>query len=123
MVAGGVAVATDTFARTAAQAHGGEVIALVIGPGVGAECLCQAGLHIFEDHFYPEIIDPATCEPLPDGAEGELVLLDHVVSPYTMDALEAAGDARPDARAGPCLWRSGRSGGPRSARAGSRRAL
>jgi len=46
----------------------------IIGPGVGAECLCQAGLHIFEDHFYPEIIDPTTCEPLPDGAEGELVL-------------------------------------------------
>ena len=46
----------------------------IIGPGVGVECACQAGLHIFEDHFYPEIIDPQTCEVLPDGAEGELVL-------------------------------------------------
>jgi phenylacetate-CoA ligase len=46
----------------------------IIGPGVAAECSAQDGLHIFEDHFYPEIIDPETGEPLPDGAEGELVL-------------------------------------------------
>lgn len=46
----------------------------IIGPGVGIECECQQGLHIFEDHFYPEIIDPQTGEPLPDGSEGELVL-------------------------------------------------
>ncbi len=46
----------------------------IIGPGVGIECCCQDGLHIFEDHFYPEIIDPVTCQVLPDGAEGELVL-------------------------------------------------
>jgi phenylacetate-CoA ligase len=46
----------------------------IIGPGVGAECLAQDGLHIFEDHFYPEIIDPESLEPLPEGREGELVL-------------------------------------------------
>ncbi|MTW22426.1 phenylacetate--CoA ligase family protein [Allochromatium palmeri] len=46
----------------------------IIGPGVAAECSAQDGLHIFEDHFYPEIIDPETGEPLPDGEEGELVL-------------------------------------------------
>jgi phenylacetate-CoA ligase len=46
----------------------------VLGPGVGAECFMQDGLHILEDHFYPEIIDPETCEPLPDGQPGELVL-------------------------------------------------
>ena len=46
----------------------------IIGPGVGSECCEQNGLHIFEDHFYPEIVDPKTLEPLPDGAEGELVL-------------------------------------------------
>ena len=45
----------------------------VIGPGVAEECECQAGLHIFEDHFYPEVIDPVTGEPLPDGERGELV--------------------------------------------------
>ena len=46
----------------------------IIGPGVASECQAQDGLHIFEDHFYPEIIDPETCEPVPDGQEGELVL-------------------------------------------------
>jgi phenylacetate-CoA ligase len=46
----------------------------IVGPGVAAECHEQNGLHIFEDHFYPEIIDPETGEVLPDGAEGELVL-------------------------------------------------
>ena len=46
----------------------------IIGPGVATACCAQDGLHIFEDHFYPEIIDPQTLEPLPDGEEGELVL-------------------------------------------------
>ncbi len=46
----------------------------IIGPGVASMCLEQEGLHIFEDHFYPEIIDPDTGEVLADGEEGELVL-------------------------------------------------
>ena len=46
----------------------------IIGPGVAIECPHQHGLHIFEDHFYPEIIDPETGEVLEDGKEGELVL-------------------------------------------------
>ena len=46
----------------------------IVGPGVGIECEAHAGLHIFEDHFYPEIVDPHSGEPLPLGAEGELVL-------------------------------------------------
>jgi len=46
----------------------------IIGPGVASECSAQDGLHIFEDHFYPEIIDPKTGAALPDGSEGELVL-------------------------------------------------
>jgi phenylacetate-CoA ligase len=45
----------------------------VIGPGVASECLVQEGLHISEDHFYPEIIDPVTLEVLPEGKTGELV--------------------------------------------------
>lgn len=45
----------------------------VIGPGVASECLIQDGLHISEDHFYPEIIDPNTLEVLPEGKTGELV--------------------------------------------------
>ena len=46
----------------------------ITGPGVASECSAQDGLHVFEDHFYPEIIDPETGDPLPDGSEGELVL-------------------------------------------------
>jgi phenylacetate-CoA ligase len=47
----------------------------VIGPGVAQECVeTKDGLTIWEDHFYPEIIDPDTAEVLPDGEEGELVI-------------------------------------------------
>ena len=46
----------------------------VIGPGVAQECLeTKDGLHIWEDHFYPEVIDPVTGSVLPDGSPGELV--------------------------------------------------
>jgi len=46
----------------------------IMGPGVGLECSVQDGLHLFEDHFYPEIIDSETLETLPEGNRGELVL-------------------------------------------------
>ncbi len=46
----------------------------IVGPGVGCSCPAHAGLHILEDYFYPEIINPDTGEVLPDGEEGELVL-------------------------------------------------
>jgi phenylacetate-CoA ligase len=47
----------------------------IIGPGVSSECVeAQSGLHVNEDHFYPEIINPATGEQLPYGQEGELVI-------------------------------------------------
>jgi len=47
----------------------------LIGPGVAAECVeTKDGPHVWEDHFYPEVIDPATGEVLPDGEPGELVL-------------------------------------------------
>ncbi|MGI6607167.1 MAG: phenylacetate--CoA ligase family protein [Peptococcia bacterium] len=45
----------------------------VIGPGVAIECTEKHGLHIFEDHFIPEIINPVTGEVLPEGEKGELV--------------------------------------------------
>lgn len=46
----------------------------VIGPGVASECVeTKDGLHIWEDHFFPEVIDPHTGKVLPDGEEGELV--------------------------------------------------
>lgn len=43
------------------------------GPGVGGECECQNGTHLWEDMFYPEIINPDTLEPVPEGEFGELV--------------------------------------------------
>ncbi|WP_137287473.1 phenylacetate--CoA ligase PaaK [Halorussus salinisoli] len=47
----------------------------IIGPGVSIECEeVQNGLHVWEDHFYPEVVDPGTGEVLPEGEEGELVL-------------------------------------------------
>ena len=46
----------------------------IIGPGVAMECQCQAGPHIFEDFFYPEIINSRTGKPCAEGEEGELVL-------------------------------------------------
>ena len=44
----------------------------VAGPGVGFECECQHGTHLNEDYFYPEIVNPETGEPLPEGSFGEL---------------------------------------------------
>lgn len=46
----------------------------IMGPGIALECDAQDGLHVMEDHFYPEIIDSETLETLPDGEKGELVL-------------------------------------------------
>lgn len=46
----------------------------IIGPGVAGECECKCGMHINEDHFYPEIVDKETLEPVADGEWGELVI-------------------------------------------------
>ncbi|KZK74987.1 MAG: phenylacetate--CoA ligase [Pelodictyon luteolum] len=54
----------------------------IIGPGVSMECRCQTGMHIFEDHFIPEIINPDTGEVLPYGELGELVF-----TPATKEAM------------------------------------
>ena len=43
------------------------------GPGVGGECECQNGTHLWEDHFFPEIVDPNTLQPVEPGQVGELV--------------------------------------------------
>ena len=60
--------------RTALQAIDLYGLSEVMGPGVAQECLeTKDGLTIWEDHFYPEIVDPATGAVLPDGAKGELV--------------------------------------------------
>ncbi|EDY64764.2 phenylacetate CoA ligase [Streptomyces pristinaespiralis ATCC 25486] len=61
----------ERFAIDAVDIYG---LSEVMGPGVAQECLeTKDGLHIWEDHFYPEIVDPFTGEVLPDGEEGELV--------------------------------------------------
>lgn len=61
----------QAFALDATDIYG---LSEVIGPGVAQECVeTKDGLHIWEDHFYPEVIDPITGEVLPDGEKGELV--------------------------------------------------
>ncbi|SED96609.1 phenylacetate--CoA ligase PaaK [Streptomyces sp. TLI_105] len=61
----------ERFAIDAVDIYG---LSEVIGPGVAQECVeTKDGLHVWEDHFYPEIVDPFTGEVLPDGEEGELV--------------------------------------------------
>ena len=61
----------DRFAMDAVDIYG---LSEVMGPGVASECVeTKDGLHIWEDHFYPEVIDPETGAVLPDGATGELV--------------------------------------------------
>jgi len=70
---------TNAMRREIEQAfdmHAVDIYGLseVIGPGVANECVeTKDGLHIWEDHFYPEIVDPATGRVLPDGEAGELV--------------------------------------------------
>ncbi|MYX99823.1 phenylacetate--CoA ligase [Streptomyces sp. SID486] len=61
----------ERFAIDAVDIYG---LSEVIGPGVAQECVeTKDGLHVWEDHFYPEIVDPVTGEVLPDGERGELV--------------------------------------------------
>ncbi|WP_405911600.1 phenylacetate--CoA ligase [Streptomyces sp. NBC_00963] len=61
----------ERFAIDAVDIYG---LSEVMGPGVAQECVeTKDGLHIWEDHFYPEVVDPVTGEVLPDGEQGELV--------------------------------------------------
>jgi phenylacetate-CoA ligase len=65
---------TEVENRTGMHAVDIYGLSEVMGPGVAQECVeTKDGLHIWEDHFYPEIIDPVTGEVLPDGSVGELV--------------------------------------------------
>jgi phenylacetate-CoA ligase len=62
----------NTMGITATDIYG---LSEVMGPGVAQECVeTRDGLTIWEDHFYPEIVDPVTGDPLPDGQVGELVI-------------------------------------------------
>src|SRR5579885_2168493 len=61
----------------------------IIGPGVSTECIeARSGSHIWEDHFYPEVVDPTSGEPLPDGKEGVLVLTPDTESNATSSLLD-----------------------------------
>jgi len=65
---------TEIEARLNLEAFDSYGLTELIGPGVAIECTQHEGLHIFEDHFLPEVIDPDSDEPLPYGEAGELVL-------------------------------------------------
>ncbi len=60
-------------AKLGISAHDIYGLTEIIGPGVAAECQVKGKMHIFDDHFYPEIIDPESGETLPEGETGELV--------------------------------------------------
>ncbi|MDI3340469.1 MAG: phenylacetate--CoA ligase [Sphaerobacter sp.] len=89
----------------------------VIGPGVSQECVEErAGSHIWEDHFLAEVVDPATGEPLPDGAVGELVfttltkeampLIRYRTGDLTYITHEPCGCGRTHVRMGPIRGRT-----------------
>ena len=64
---------TQIEAKLGIKAYDIYGLSEILGPGVACECECQAGMHVWEDHFIPEIIDPDTGEVLPEGSTGELV--------------------------------------------------
>lgn len=68
------AMRTEIEARLGISATDNYGLSEVIGPGVAGECCCKSGMHIYEDIFIPEIIDPETCQVLPPGSVGELVI-------------------------------------------------
>ncbi len=68
------AMRAEIEARLSISATDNYGLSEIIGPGVAGECQHKCGMHIFEDAFIPEIIDPESCEVLPPGSVGELVL-------------------------------------------------
>ena len=60
--------------RLGIHAHDIYGLSEIMGPGVACDCIHHKGLHIFEDHFLPEIIDPKTLQPVAPGETGELVI-------------------------------------------------
>jgi phenylacetate-CoA ligase len=67
------AMRTEIEKRLKIDAYDIYGLSEVIGPGVSCECSQKSGLHVFEDHFYVEIINPETGEVLPEGEKGEIV--------------------------------------------------
>ena len=64
----------DIERKLGIQVHDIYGLSEIMGPGVACECECQNGLHVCEDHFIMEIVNPETFEPVPDGEWGELVI-------------------------------------------------
>lgn len=65
---------TEIEAKVGISAIDNYGLTELVGPGVSCECQYKQGMHIWEDHFLPEIVDPASGQPLPYGKQGELVL-------------------------------------------------
>src|SRR5438445_459855 len=79
------------------------------GPGLGIDCAARSGIHVWEDHYYPEVVDPATGAVVPDGTEGALA-----VSPLTREGRPLRG-AGPGESADGAPARVGRDGAQRRA--------
>ena len=63
----------DIEKKLGISAHNIYGLSEISGPGVASECSCKNGMHIWEDHYFPEVVDPVTLKPLPYGSVGELV--------------------------------------------------
>jgi phenylacetate-CoA ligase len=85
------------FQISLASAYG---ITEVMGPGLAFSCKAGEGFHFSEDHFYPEIIDPASGSPAPPGAEGELVIT--TLSTYAFPLVRFQSGDRTSLVAAPC---------------------
>jgi len=68
------AMRREIEARLGVQAIDNYGLSEIMGPGVAVECVCQDGLHGWEDHFLFEVVDPETLQPVTEGAPGELVI-------------------------------------------------
>lgn len=68
------AMRVEIEAKTGVSAIDNYGLTEIVGPGVSCECYCKKGMHIWEDHFLVEIVNPVTGEPLPSGQQGELIL-------------------------------------------------
>ena len=87
----------ETLRITAFDSYG---MSEIIGPGVSGECEKRNGLHICEDHFIVEVIDPATLMPVADGCEGELVFT--TITKEAFPLIRYRTGDRASLRAGPC---------------------
>ena len=78
----------------------------MVEPGVAAECQEKSGLHLAEDHFYPEVVDPESCQPLTQGQEGELTITTLTNEGYPLIRFRTGDITTLDSSPCPC----GRSG-------------